>query len=83
MNKRNQTRIRNGFTLIVDDSGHVKSGNFTDGVGRQYIGEIGRTSHAFEVSSNDVSSKTENGIVTVTTHLYDGVRTLPLDYRII
>ena len=59
MNKRNQTRIRNGFALIVDDSGHVKSGNFTDGVGRQYIGEIG---------------KTENGIVTVTTHLYDGVR---------
>jgi hypothetical protein len=64
MNKRNQTRIRNGFTLIVDDSGHVKSGNFTDGVGRQYIGEIG---------------KTEKGNVTVTTHLYDGVRSLPLD----
>ena len=67
MNKRNQTRIRNGFTLIVDDSGHVKSGNFTDGVGRQYIGEIG---------------KTENGIVTVTTHLYDGVRSLPLDIEL-
>jgi len=45
-------------------SGHRKSGNFTDGVGRQYIGEIG---------------KTDNGIVTVTTHLYDGVRSLPLD----
>ncbi|MGK7934440.1 MAG: IS701 family transposase [Xenococcaceae cyanobacterium] len=67
MNKRNQTRIRNGFTLIVDDSGHVKSGNFTDGVGRQYIGEIG---------------KTDNGIVTVTTHLYDGVRSLPLDIEL-
>lgn len=67
MNKRNQTRIRNGFTLIVDDSGHVKSGNFTEGVGRQYIGEIG---------------KTENGIVTVTTHLYDGVRSLPLDIEL-
>ena len=38
--------------------------NFTDGVGRQYIGEIG---------------KTDNGVVTVTTHLYDGVRSLPLD----
>ena len=59
LNKRNQTRIRNGFSLILDDSGHTKSGNFTDGVGRQYIGEIG---------------KIENGIVVVTTHLYDGDR---------
>ncbi len=67
INKRNQTRIRSGFTLIVDDSGHVKSGNFTEGVGRQYIGEIG---------------KTENGIVTVTTHSYDGVRSIPLDLAI-
>ena len=49
MNKGNQTRIRNGFSLIIDDSGHRKSappaprfprrkdgarsGNFTDGVG--------------------------------------------------
>lgn len=64
MNKCNQTRIRNNFTLIIDDSGHRKSGNFTYGVGRQYIGEIG---------------KTDNGIVTVITHLYDGVRSLPLD----
>ena len=64
MDKHNQTRIRNNFSLIIDDSGHRKSGNFTDGVGRQYIGEIG---------------KTDNGIVTVTTHLYDGVRSLPLD----
>ena len=67
MNKCNQTRIRNGFTLIIDDSGHRKSGNFTDGVGRQYIGEIG---------------KTDNGIVIVTTHLYDGVRSLPLDVEL-
>ncbi len=37
------------------------------GVGRQYIGEIG---------------KTENGIVTVTTHVYDGVRSLPLDIEL-
>ena len=37
--------------------GKRKSGNFTDGVVRQYIGEIG---------------KTDNGIVVVTTHLYDG-----------
>ena len=41
----------------MDDSGHRKSGNFTAGVGRQYIGEIG---------------KTDNGNVVVTTHLYDG-----------
>jgi hypothetical protein len=67
MNKCNQTRIRNGFALIIDDSGHRKSGNFTSGVGRQYIGEIG---------------KTDNGIVIVTTHLYDGVRSLPLDVEL-
>ncbi len=67
MNKCNQTRIRNGFALSIDDSGHRKSGNFTDGVGRQYIGEIG---------------KTDNGIVIVTTHLYDGVRSLPLDVEL-
>jgi SRSO17 transposase len=54
MNKCSQTKISRGFTLILDDSGHRKSGNFTDGVGRQYIGEIG---------------KTDNGIVVVTTHL--------------
>lgn len=57
MNQCSQTRISRGFSLMVDDSGHRKSGNFTDGVGRQYIGEIG---------------KTDNGIVAVTTHLYDG-----------
>ena len=62
MNQGNQTQIRNGFSLIIDDSEHRKSGNFTDGVGRQYLGEIG---------------KTENGVVIVTTHLYDGVRSLP------
>jgi DDE superfamily endonuclease len=67
MNKCNQTRIRNDFALIIDDSGHRKSGNFTEGVGRQYIGEIG---------------KTDNGIVIVTTHLYDGVRSLPLDVEL-
>ena len=61
MNKCNQTRICSGFSLIVDDSGHRKSGNFTAGVGRQYIGEIG---------------KTDNGNVVVTTHLYDGKKSL-------
>ncbi len=64
MNQCNQTRISRGFSLIVDDSGHRKSGNFTAGVGRQYIGEIG---------------KTDNGNVVVTTHLYDGKKSLPLD----
>lgn len=62
MSKCNQTRISRGFSLIVDDSGHRKSGNFTAGVGRQYIGEIG---------------KTDNGNVVVTTHLYDGKKSLP------
>jgi SRSO17 transposase len=67
MNKCSQTRISRGFNLIIDDSGHRKSGNFTDGVGRQYIGEIG---------------KTDNGIVVVTTHLYDGRKSLPLDLEL-
>jgi len=67
MSKSNQTRISRGFSLIVDDSGHRKSGNFTAGVGRQYIGEIG---------------KTDNGNVVVTTHLYDGKKSLPLDIEL-
>ncbi|WGV26130.1 IS701 family transposase [Halotia branconii] len=67
MNKCSQTKISRGFSLIIDDSGHRKSGNFTEGVGRQYIGEIG---------------KTDNGIVVVTTHLYDGRKSLPLDIEL-
>lgn len=67
MSKCNQTRISRGFSLIVDDSGHRKSGNFTAGVGRQYIGEIG---------------KTDNGNVVITTHLYDGKKSLPLDIEL-
>ncbi len=62
-----QTKISCSFSLIVDDSGHRKSGNFTDCVGRQYIGEIG---------------KTENGNVIVTTHIYDGIRSFPLDVEL-
>ncbi len=67
MNQCSQTKIRKGFSLIIDDSGHRKSGNFTEGVGRQYLGVIG---------------KTDNGIVIVTSHLYDGVRNIPLDIEI-
>lgn len=67
MNQCSQTRISRGFALILDDSGHRKSGNFTGGVGRQYIGEIG---------------KTDNGIVVATTHLYDGKKSLPLDLEL-
>jgi SRSO17 transposase len=67
MSKCNQTRITRGFSLIVDDSGHRKSGNFTAGVGRQYLGEIG---------------KTDQGNVVVTTHLYDGKKSLPLDIEL-
>ncbi len=82
MNQCSQSRITRGFSLIVDDSGHRKSGNFTAGVGRQYIGEIGRTSHAFEETSNDVSFKTDNGNVVVTIHLYEGKKSLPLDIEL-
>jgi SRSO17 transposase len=67
MNTCSQTRISRGFVMILDDSGHRKSGNFTSGIGRQYIGEIG---------------KTENGLVIVTTHLYDGKKSLPLDIEL-
>ncbi len=59
MDQCRQTKLQQGFTLIIDDSGHRKSGAATAGVGRQYIGEIG---------------KTDNGVVMVTSHLYDGVR---------
>jgi SRSO17 transposase len=57
MNQCYQTKIGKGFCLIVDDRGHKKSGNFTFGMERQYLGEIG---------------KVDNGLVAVTTHLYDG-----------
>jgi hypothetical protein len=67
MNKYSQRRITRELSLIIDDSGHRKSGNFRDGVGRQYIGEIG---------------KRDNGIVVVTTHLYDGSKSLPLDIEL-
>ena len=58
--------IANAIALISLSS-YRKSGNFTAGVGRQYIGEIG---------------KTDNGNVVVTTHLYDGKKSLPLDLEL-
>ncbi|HEY9812032.1 MAG TPA: IS701 family transposase [Candidatus Sericytochromatia bacterium] len=67
MQQCSQTKVRKGFALIIDDSGHRKSGSCTAGIGRQYIGEIG---------------KTDNGVVLVTTHLYDGVKSLPLDVEL-
>ena len=67
MEKCRQTKIRKEFSLIVDDSGHRKSGHQTAGVGRQYLGEIG---------------KTDNGVVLVSTHLYDGFKHLPLDVEL-
>jgi hypothetical protein len=62
-----QTRIKSGFSLIIDDSGHRKSGEHTPGVGRQYIGQFG---------------KVDNGIVTVTSHAFDGTKGLPLDIKL-
>ncbi len=59
-----QTRPKHGFKLIIDDSGHRKSGSSTEGVARQYIGQMG---------------KIDNGMVEVTTHIYDGVRGFPVD----
>jgi SRSO17 transposase len=62
-----QTRIKSGFTLIIDDSGHRKSGIHTAGVGRQYIGQFG---------------KVDNGVVMVTSHAFDGVKGFPLDVEL-
>lgn len=59
-----QTKPRQDFKLIIDDSGHRKSGHCTDGVSRQYIGQLG---------------KVDNGMVEVTTHIYDGIRGIPVD----
>ena len=67
MNQCYQTKIGKGFCLIVDDTGHRKSGNFTFGMGRQYLGEMGKVDH---------------GLVAVTTHLYDGQKSVPLDVDI-
>ena len=58
------TRPQVGYRLVLDDSGHRKSGSHTDGVARQYIGQIG---------------KVDNGAVVVTTHACDNKRCLPLD----
>ncbi len=79
MNKGNQTRIRNGFSLIIDDSGHRKSGNFTSGVGRQYLGEIGKTENGIRGAD---PFREVPATCIVTSHLYDGVRTLPLDVEL-
>jgi hypothetical protein len=59
-----QTRPSPNFKLIIDDSGHRKSGDATEGVGRQYIGQLG---------------KVDNGMVEVTTHIFDGIRGFPVD----
>jgi len=53
-------KISRGFTLILDEEGHRKSGNKTSVVGGQYLVQIG---------------KTEQVIVIVTTHLDDGKKT--------
>ena len=66
MNQCNQTKISRGFSLIIDDSGHRKSGNFTHGVGRQYIGQIG---------------KTDNGVVIQGYFVLDSRQGLGLEFR--
>ena len=58
------TRPQVGYRLIIDDSGHRKSGSSTDGVARQYIGQFG---------------KVDNGAVVVTSHACDTRRCVPLD----
>ncbi len=96
--------------------GKRKSGNFTAGVGRQYIGEIGKTDLSSSAKNNGLTvtqdprhlpenervaggiippaisrsntrsdhyfQASSNGIVVVTTHLYDGRKSLPLDLEL-
>jgi SRSO17 transposase len=59
---------------MIDDYVHRKTGNFRDGVGRQYIGEIGKRDNGIVVVRTHV---------VVTTHLYDdGSKSLPLDIEL-
>jgi SRSO17 transposase len=51
-------------SLVIDDSGVQKKGHATEGVGYQYIGQVG---------------KVANGNVFVTTHLVNDHRHIPLD----
>jgi SRSO17 transposase len=67
MNQCRQTKLVRGYSLIIDDSGHRKSGSATAGVGRQYIGQVG---------------KTDNGVVFVSSHYFDGVKSVPLDVKL-
>ena len=74
-NKMNENRIHfmqehsNAFPekkaiLVIDDSGVVKRGKATEGVGPQYIGQVG---------------KVANGNVFVTSHLVNELKHIPLD----
>ena len=58
---------RRSAGLGSQGSGHRKSGNFTAGVGRQYVGEVG---------------KIDNSMVVVTSHFNDGKKSLPLDVEL-
>jgi SRSO17 transposase len=53
------TRPQVGFELILNDSGHRKSGSETNGVSYQYIGQL---------------RKVDNGIVTATSHACNAYR---------
>lgn len=52
--------------LVIDDSGVIKRGKSTDGVGYQYIGQVG---------------KVANGNVFVTSHLVSESKHIPLDIK--
>jgi hypothetical protein len=59
-----RTATRQGGVLILDDTGVPKKGEATEGVKRQYIGQLG---------------KTANGQVFVTSHYADGRCHWPVD----
>ena len=70
MKKCSQRRITRGFSLIIDDSVHRKSGNFRDGVGRKYIYWRNWEKGYWNSSSNN------------TYIYYDGSKSLPLDIEL-
>lgn len=63
MNACRQTKPQRGFTLIVDDSSQTDSAAVAAGVDRQYV---------------SVQNQKMRYVIRA-THLYDGVRNLPLD----
>lgn len=66
MREHSDSYPTNKAILVIDDSGVLKRGNSTEGVGYQYIGQVG---------------KVANGNVFVTSHLVNEFKHIPLDIK--